>query len=84
MLLASQYHEFVGSYYIEIIIYSVGYTQDWFKYKTLLTNGKSVPLNQIIIVFEVQPIPHRQLKTMSEKGFCLHDMHDVFSNVGGG
>ncbi|KAK6787787.1 hypothetical protein RDI58_016312 [Solanum bulbocastanum] len=53
---ASQELDFIGSYYR-------------IKYKTLLTNDESEPLEDVFSAAEIRPVPPHQHETMSENGF---------------
>ncbi|XP_055831070.1 protein AGENET DOMAIN (AGD)-CONTAINING P1-like [Solanum dulcamara] len=79
---ASQIYGFVGSYYNATIVSSVGAYHYRVKYKTLLTDDKSAPLEEMLTAAEIRPLPPHQHETLSENGFRLYDMVDVFANDG--
>ncbi|WMV35499.1 hypothetical protein MTR67_028884 [Solanum verrucosum] len=79
---ASQELGFIGSYYAAIIICSTGDDYYRIKYKTLLTDDESEPLEDVFFAAEIRPVPPNQYETMSENGFRLYDMVDVFDNDG--
>ncbi|KAK4375675.1 hypothetical protein RND71_006352 [Anisodus tanguticus] len=79
---ASQVYGFIGSYYTAAIVSSFGAYHYKVKYKTLLTDDKSAPLEEIVTVSEVRPVPPDQRETLLENGFRLYDMVDVFDNDG--
>uniref|UniRef100_M1CKQ9 RNA binding protein n=1 Tax=Solanum tuberosum TaxID=4113 RepID=M1CKQ9_SOLTU len=79
---ASQELGFIGSYYAATIICSTGDDYYRIKYKTLLTDDESEPLEDVFSAAEIRPVPPNQDETMSENGFRLYDMVDVFANDG--
>ncbi|CAN4099224.1 unnamed protein product [Withania somnifera] len=79
---ASQEYGFIGSYYTASVISSIGAYHYRVKYKTLLSDDKSAPLEEIVTVSEVRPVPPDQHETMLENNFRLYDMVDVFANDG--
>ncbi|XP_049345195.1 protein AGENET DOMAIN (AGD)-CONTAINING P1-like [Solanum verrucosum] len=79
---ASQELGFIGSYYAATIICSTGDDYYRIKYKTLLTDDESEPLEDVFSAAEIRPVPPNQDETMSENGFRLYDMVDVFDNDG--
>ncbi|PHU29400.1 hypothetical protein BC332_01493 [Capsicum chinense] len=78
----SQKYGFIGSYCTATIISSIDANHYRVKYKTLLTNHKSAPLEEIVKGYEVCPKPPNLPERMSEKEFCLYDRVDVFANDG--
>ncbi|KAH0749741.1 hypothetical protein KY290_028973 [Solanum tuberosum] len=79
---ASQVYGFIGSYYEATIVYPIGAYHYKIKYKTLLTDDESGPLEEMVSAAVIRPVPPHQDKTMSENGFHLYDMVDVFANDG--
>ncbi|MCD7450716.1 hypothetical protein HAX54_008170 [Datura stramonium] len=81
---ASQVYGFIGSYYTATIVSSIGAYHYRVKYKTLLTDDKSAPLEEIVTVSEVRPVPpdHQHETTVQGNGFHLYHMVDVFDNDG--
>ncbi|KAL3366851.1 hypothetical protein AABB24_011520 [Solanum stoloniferum] len=79
---ASQELGFIGSYYAETIICSTGDDYYRIKYKTLLTDDESEPLEDVFSAAKFRPVPPNLDETMSENGFRLYDMVDVFDNDG--
>ncbi|XP_055826399.1 protein AGENET DOMAIN (AGD)-CONTAINING P1-like [Solanum dulcamara] len=81
---ASQVDGFVGSYYNATVVTSFGAYHYGVKYTTLLTNDEASPLEEIVSVSEVRPVPpDHQTETMLLKNdFRLYDMVDVFANDG--
>ncbi|XP_059302052.1 protein AGENET DOMAIN (AGD)-CONTAINING P1-like [Lycium ferocissimum] len=79
---ASQEYGFIGSYYTATIISSVGAYHHKVKFKTLLTDEESAPLEDIVTAAEVRPVPPHQHEIMSQNNFRMYDMVDVFSNDG--
>ncbi|XP_027773370.1 DUF724 domain-containing protein 6-like [Solanum pennellii] len=79
---ASQVYGFIGSYYHATILSPVGAYHYKIKYKTLLTDDESAPLEEMVSAAVIRPVPPHQHETMSENGFHLYDMVDVFANDG--
>ncbi|KAK4375785.1 hypothetical protein RND71_006462 [Anisodus tanguticus] len=52
------------------------------KYKTLLTNDESAPLEDVVTAADIRPVPPHQHEIMSKNNFRLYDMVDVFANDG--
>ncbi|WMV35534.1 hypothetical protein MTR67_028919 [Solanum verrucosum] len=73
---------FIGSYYEATIVSIEAAYHYKIKYKTLLTDDKSAPLEELVTIGEVRPVPPYQLETMSGNTFRLYDKVDVFSNDG--
>lgn len=81
---ASQVYGFIGSYYNATIVSSFGTNHYEVMYKTLLTNDESAPLEEIVNISEVRPVPldHQNEATLVKNDFHLYDMVDVFANDG--
>ncbi|XP_060188056.1 protein AGENET DOMAIN (AGD)-CONTAINING P1-like [Lycium barbarum] len=79
---ASQEYGFIGSYYTATIISCLGDYHYKVKYKTLLTDDESAPLECIVTAAEVRPVQPDQHEIMSENNFRMYDMVDVFANDG--
>ncbi|KAG5602529.1 hypothetical protein H5410_033899 [Solanum commersonii] len=79
---ASQVYGFIGSYYDATIVYPIGVYHYKIKYKTLLTADESAPLEEMVSAAVIRPVPPQQDETMSQNGFRLYDMVDVFANDG--
>ncbi|XP_055826377.1 protein AGENET DOMAIN (AGD)-CONTAINING P1-like [Solanum dulcamara] len=85
--MASLVDGFIGSYYNATIVTSgtlPGRDNYRVKYKTLLTNDEASPLEDIVIVSMVWPVPpdHQTKIILVKNDFCLYDMVDVFTNDG--
>ncbi|XP_059302050.1 protein AGENET DOMAIN (AGD)-CONTAINING P1-like [Lycium ferocissimum] len=79
---ASQEYGFIGSYYTATIISSLGDCHYKVKYKTLLTDDESAPLEDVVTAAEVRPVQPHQHEIMTENNFRMYDMVDVFANDG--
>ena len=79
---ASQELGFIGSYCAATIICSTGDDYYRIKYKTLLTDDESEPLEDVFSATELRPVPPHQHEKIPENGFRLYDMVDVFDNDG--
>ncbi|XP_059302038.1 protein AGENET DOMAIN (AGD)-CONTAINING P1-like [Lycium ferocissimum] len=79
---ASQEYGFIGSYYTATIVSSIGAYHYKVKYKTLLTNDQSAPLEEIVTVSEVRPLPPDPHEIMLKNNVRLYNMIDVFDNDG--
>ncbi|XP_049409174.1 protein AGENET DOMAIN (AGD)-CONTAINING P1-like [Solanum stenotomum] len=79
---ASQVYGFIGSYYEATIVSSIGAYHYRIKYKNLLTDDESAPLEEMFTSAAIRPVPPHQDETMSENGFRLYDMVNVFANDG--
>nr|XP_016496993.1 PREDICTED: uncharacterized protein LOC107815863 [Nicotiana tabacum] len=80
--IASHEYGFIGSYYTATIVSFVGDYHYKVKYKTLLTDDNSAPLEEIVTVGEVRPTPPEKQENLPENNFCLYDMVDAFDNDG--
>ncbi|KAM3232332.1 hypothetical protein BC332_16806 [Capsicum chinense] len=69
-------------YYKATIVSSTGANHYRVNYKTLLTDDKSAPLEEIVTAAEVRPVPPDQHEIISENNFRLYDMVDVYANDG--
>ncbi|KAH0659423.1 hypothetical protein KY289_028171 [Solanum tuberosum] len=65
---ASQELGFIGSYYTETIICSTGDDYYRIKYKTLLTDDESEPLEDVFSAAEIRPVPPQQHETIGKIG----------------
>ncbi|XP_009779536.1 protein AGENET DOMAIN (AGD)-CONTAINING P1-like [Nicotiana sylvestris] len=80
---ASQEYGFIGSYYTATIVsFDCTNFQYRVKYKTLLTDDKSAPLEETVTAAEVRPLPPDKNETTPENDFHMYDMVDVFDNDG--
>ncbi|XP_055826401.1 protein AGENET DOMAIN (AGD)-CONTAINING P1-like [Solanum dulcamara] len=54
------------------------------KYKTFFTNDETSPLEEIVTIFEVCPVPpdHQTETVLVENDFYLYNMVDLFANDG--
>lgn len=77
---ASQELGYIGSYYNATILYSFGPDGYVVKYKTLVTDDESAPLEEHVKVSEVRPVPpdfSHEIMPME-----IYDMVDVYDNEG--
>ncbi|OIT38101.1 PREDICTED: DUF724 domain-containing protein 3-like [Nicotiana attenuata] len=75
---ASQEYGYIGSYYTATIVSSVGAYHYRVKYKTLLTDDESAPLEEIVTVGEIRSVPPQH----PEINFRLYGIVDAFDNDG--
>ncbi|XP_004242143.1 protein AGENET DOMAIN (AGD)-CONTAINING P1-like [Solanum lycopersicum] len=73
---------FEGSYYRATILSMFDPNHYIVKYKTLSTDDESELLEEVIPTIEVRPVPPHRDGTMSEHGFRLYDIVDVYANDG--
>ncbi|XP_019069866.1 protein AGENET DOMAIN (AGD)-CONTAINING P1-like [Solanum lycopersicum] len=73
---------FVGSYYEATIVSIEDANHYRVKYKTLLTDDQSAPLEELVPIGHVRPVSSHQLGTTSENRFRQYDKVDVFSSDG--
>ncbi|KAH0659446.1 hypothetical protein KY289_028194 [Solanum tuberosum] len=79
---ASHEDGLVGSYYTATILSKLDANHYIVKYKTMLTDDESELLEEVVTAGEVRPVPPHQDETMSEKGFRVYDIVDVYANDG--
>ncbi|WMV35501.1 hypothetical protein MTR67_028886 [Solanum verrucosum] len=61
---ASQVYGFVGSYYEATIVSPIGAYHYRIKYKNLLTDDESAPLEEMFTSAAIRPVPPHQDETM--------------------
>lgn len=78
---ASHAEGYIGSYFQATILFPIGAYFYRVRYKNLVTDDHSVPLEEYISVEEVRPIPpdHLQIQIRTLKPY---DMVDVYANEG--
>ncbi|KAG5603344.1 hypothetical protein H5410_034714 [Solanum commersonii] len=74
---ASQVEGYIGSYYHATIVHPVGAYHYKVKYRTLVNNNETAPLEELASVYEVRPIPPDIPHEMK-----IYEIVDVYDNEG--